>query len=695
MVFGRGRGGAAAGLGAALVGKATHASLHAADWALMMDVVDTVNQGWDEHGKSVVKAVRARIGAASAPHVQLLALELLSVLMKNCGAQLHLMVARKDVLQEMTRVAGGRATDPVVRERCLELIQEWGIAFAGVSGMMAAYATCYQSMVRNGFRFPPVAGTVGASGSAFAAQPTRVDGQAARASALGGPEQQVTEDDLAAIAVAQAELDAQVMGNGVDHHPAQVVHANGVQYAHVPGVGASSVIPVYAQVAALPPGHAQHMGQTQQYFDPSASHSIQVGPPVAVAQHEMHVHEQERARGRFQAAHVDTSTPEAVTKLKDELSVARNSVAVLADMLASIDEVRSPEGVLDDVVVELADQCEQMQPRVMNLVEGVEHDEIMCEALSLNDALQGVLTRHNELLHALQMSHRGGGGDAGAQQRPQPQARPQHQQPRAQAVANNGIVTQLAELSPSLQARRRQMHATATAGTAMATPAAAAPRAAPATVTAAHSQYPQARTSGGGGSRNGIGSRGVSHFQQGAPVLASIPRAPEPTPATTQQPTSLELPANSRQNGQAPAQSHVHRTAQVPQARVPPISTRSPSLAKNPFIAADSGRSAARKPSSPSAHGSGVGIGSGGGRGASASASASTTPAAMPTPMPVLSPPPRRSARAGAPAAAAAVIDPFADLATQFDGLGTQEAASNSGAPAPRRASAVDDILGL
>ena len=81
---------------------------------------------------------------------------------------------------------------------------------------------------------------------------------------------------------------------------------------------------------------------------------------------------------------MDATSPEAVAKLKSDLEVARNSAAVLRDMLGGIDAVRDPGAVNDEVVSQLAEQCAQMRPRVVALVESAEDEELLATALGLS-----------------------------------------------------------------------------------------------------------------------------------------------------------------------------------------------------------------------------------------------------------------------------------------------------------------------
>ena len=94
---------------------------------------------------------------------------------------------------------------------------------------------------------------------------------------------------------------------------------------------------------------------------------------------------------------MDATSPEAVAKLKSDLEVARNSAAVLRDMLDGIDAVRDPGAVNDEVVSQLAEQCAQMRPRVVALVESAEDEELLATALELNDELTYAAERRDAL----------------------------------------------------------------------------------------------------------------------------------------------------------------------------------------------------------------------------------------------------------------------------------------------------------
>ena len=84
-------------------------------------------------------------------------------------------------------------------------------------------------------------------------------------------------------------------------------------------------------------------------------------------------------------------------KLHDDLDVASNTVKVLRDMLKEVDVVTNPEALDDPTIDELSEQCAQMRPRVVSLVQSVADESLMMKALSLNDELSEVAQKRDAL----------------------------------------------------------------------------------------------------------------------------------------------------------------------------------------------------------------------------------------------------------------------------------------------------------
>jgi hypothetical protein len=412
-----------------------------------VDMCDLVNSNFARHGKDCVKALKLKIMKKSAPDRQMLALIAMEMCMKNCGQNFHLMAIAKDVPHEMAKLTTAAGVAEEVHDKTLVLIREWAQQIRHPH-----LQDVYDHVRSKGVRFPPeVLPSDGTANAGSFGSPPRGDGSSlaerafeaspavsaaaaqplytprlTTAEIIGANLEKMDPADAAAIraAVAEAEAEAEAMeraerAGGVVGSPPSSRRGGGVDFGgrvgvlrrddgmplnlDPPGSGVNA-----RPVGSPPRGYASLEEESFRGRNPS---SPALGVPaddrhaaeLLAAQRASAEEAAARAREAEAAASMaatDMSSPEAVAKLKHDLAVASETVASLRAALAAIDVENDPGAAAGGPVAKLAEQCRQMKPRVVALVESATDEGLLMAALALHDELGDVLERQDSIAAA-------------------------------------------------------------------------------------------------------------------------------------------------------------------------------------------------------------------------------------------------------------------------------------------------------
>ncbi|TKW38512.1 hypothetical protein SEVIR_1G119900v4 [Setaria viridis] len=92
----------------------------------------------------------------------------------------------------------------------------------------------------------------------------------------------------------------------------------------------------------------------------------------------------------------ELSIPDFPALSLTEIQNARGIMDILSEMLDALDPCNR-EGLRQDVIVDLVDQCRSYKQRVVQLVNTTSNEDLLSQGLSLNDDMQRVLAKHDAI----------------------------------------------------------------------------------------------------------------------------------------------------------------------------------------------------------------------------------------------------------------------------------------------------------
>ncbi|KAF9984734.1 Vacuolar protein-sorting-associated protein 27 [Modicella reniformis] len=137
-----------------LVDRATSENLPAGaeDLALNLEICDQIRSR-QVLPKDAARALKRRI-SHNNPNVQLLALGLTDVCVKNGGQHFLVEMASREFIDNLTTILRTPAPSSEVKDKILALIQSWGRLFRGRQGLGYVCDT-YMTLQHEGYEFPP------------------------------------------------------------------------------------------------------------------------------------------------------------------------------------------------------------------------------------------------------------------------------------------------------------------------------------------------------------------------------------------------------------------------------------------------------------------------------------------------------------------------------------------------------------
>ncbi|KAF8938465.1 hypothetical protein EDD21DRAFT_371733 [Dissophora ornata] len=136
-----------------IVTNATSESLTSENWDLILTICEKVNRSGDNSGRDCLAAIQKRLNNKNA-NVVLYSLTLCESLAKNCGLKAQREISSRAFTTQLTKILNEKTTHPAVRQRILELIQQWAFEFRADPSLGIMDETYQQLRTQSKFKFP-------------------------------------------------------------------------------------------------------------------------------------------------------------------------------------------------------------------------------------------------------------------------------------------------------------------------------------------------------------------------------------------------------------------------------------------------------------------------------------------------------------------------------------------------------------
>ncbi|KAI1321600.1 ESCRT-0 subunit protein hse1 [Mortierella claussenii] len=136
-----------------VVANATSESLTSENWDLILTICEKVNRSGDNAGRDCLAAIQKRLNNKNA-NVVLYSLTLCESLAKNCGLKAQREISSRAFTALLVKILNEKTTHPAVRQRILELVQQWAFEFRADPSLGIMDETYQQLRTQSKFKFP-------------------------------------------------------------------------------------------------------------------------------------------------------------------------------------------------------------------------------------------------------------------------------------------------------------------------------------------------------------------------------------------------------------------------------------------------------------------------------------------------------------------------------------------------------------